>query len=360
MTWNEALDIDKTGFELGWDFYALGITPNMAAPSSVEKGFNAAKERMVTVTRPSRYERKWLQLRLNALLRERLVHPEVTPDYLESIDVSICPISLVELTRSTGLPTDWSVDRVLNDGAYAPGNLAVISTRINKVKGALTYEDVVRRRDEGHPALPPEQWNRIVSLMSGPYDIVKGDPDNVLPLLVHAPGVTRSRVQHISESFICAGLEPNSRARTALQSFCRETGTLPLCKELLRLIGKRAPSLVIPMLVWETPGMLDLWRRFWQQYLQAPHSPAAQAVEAAHAEYHQEQYFNFMQASAVNTRGCFATDEPEEETPAGAAEPEADAAAPGSDGTPAAESCAPQHGDSFELALEEGSAVQLF
>jgi len=33
---------------------------------------------------------------------------------------------LVELTHSTGADTDWSADRVNNDGAYADGNLIVM------------------------------------------------------------------------------------------------------------------------------------------------------------------------------------------------------------------------------------------
>jgi hypothetical protein len=124
------------GFELGWDIAALGRTIDLiACNADVRDGYKAGKLHFPRPMRhPDRFETKWLQLRLGALSRHRIVQPEITPQYLRYIDTDVCPVSLVRLTHSTRTDTDWSVDRINNSGAYADANLMVISTRVNRVK----------------------------------------------------------------------------------------------------------------------------------------------------------------------------------------------------------------------------------
>jgi hypothetical protein len=75
--------------------------------------------------------------------RCRIVHADVTSEYLEQIDCDRCVVTLESMSHSARAETDWSVDRINNDGAYAAGNLMVISTRANRAKGAKTYAEVV-------------------------------------------------------------------------------------------------------------------------------------------------------------------------------------------------------------------------
>ena len=89
--------------------------------------------------------RKWLQLRLHAWLRGRSVElVQVTPNHLQQIEVSHCPITRVALSAATLEATDASVDRVRNDAGYAAGNLAVMSTKANHAKAAHGFRDALR------------------------------------------------------------------------------------------------------------------------------------------------------------------------------------------------------------------------
>ncbi|MFL9942914.1 hypothetical protein [Paraburkholderia graminis] len=78
-------------------------------------------------------------MRQNTLRRGKVVNGVITPGFIEFIDYPTCPVTLVELTHSTGADTDWSVDRVNNDGAYADGNLIVMSVRANKAKATRAF-----------------------------------------------------------------------------------------------------------------------------------------------------------------------------------------------------------------------------
>ena len=62
------------------------------------------------------------------------------PTYLRQIDVACCPITRELLTHGSGIGSDASVDRVCDDGAYAAGNLAVMSQRANQAKADKTVD----------------------------------------------------------------------------------------------------------------------------------------------------------------------------------------------------------------------------
>lgn len=89
---------------------------------------------------------------------------------LNFIDNPDCPITLIELTHGTGGDTDWSVDRVNNDGAYAEGNLVVMSTRANTAKGDKSLLDVISLTADGLtlPGLSVREALRMRSVMEGP------------------------------------------------------------------------------------------------------------------------------------------------------------------------------------------------
>lgn len=184
--------LGKHLFDLGWDYFAAkqGM-PNDASnyPSFVE-GYETAKTRLKAV-RADRHYLKWLQIRYGALKRNRLFDETVTPQVIAQIDVDICPITLEKLTHSTGGDLDWSIDRVQNQIGYSLGNIIVVSTRANKAKGAMTYEEVLEAcyAEEPVNGLTPTEWMRwrfICSLTNSR----KNDEDKISFGYYCAPYVT--------------------------------------------------------------------------------------------------------------------------------------------------------------------------
>ena len=140
--------LDKIGFDCGWDHAEYGvIIPDHLMVGTLADGLHAglAQRGRSRPKEADRYVRKWLQLRRNAWRRERIFDDAVTPEYIRRIDVPYCPITRERLTYSTGEGSDWSVDRLVNDGGYARGNLVVMSTRANKAKDSLTTKQIVDR-----------------------------------------------------------------------------------------------------------------------------------------------------------------------------------------------------------------------
>ncbi|MEM5299102.1 hypothetical protein VSR82_32880 [Burkholderia sp. JPY481] len=160
----------EIGRALGWDLAHYGWIPREDAPADVREGHAAGKAHHGRRTRhPTRFERKWLQLRQNALRRGRVVHEGITAKYIEAIDHATCPVTLCEMTHGTGLDTDWSVDRVNNDGAYADGNLVVMSVRANKAKdrkGFFEVSDIVKANRD-MDGLTAKEWARLKCIMLG-------------------------------------------------------------------------------------------------------------------------------------------------------------------------------------------------
>ena len=118
---------DQIGFELGWDYAHHGIPPATPYAEGLRRCSMACAPARQPGTRtllPTRHVRKWLQLRLHAWLRGRGVELlQVTPNHLQQIEASHCPITRMALSTATLEASDASVDRVRNDAGYAAGNL---------------------------------------------------------------------------------------------------------------------------------------------------------------------------------------------------------------------------------------------
>jgi hypothetical protein len=183
----------EIGRELGWDLARYGWIPRDDANDDVIDGHKAGVAHFVRAQRvPDRFERKWLQLRQNALRRGRVVQPEVTPAFIRLIDHPICPVTLVPMTHALRADTDWSIDRVNNDGAYAEGNLVVISTLANKAKADRSFEGVVQTASElgDHETvegLNSRQWGRLASIMVGACASPADELAMSFPLLTRVP-----------------------------------------------------------------------------------------------------------------------------------------------------------------------------
>jgi len=193
---------EHVGFELGWDYAHYRVAPPAPyahEPSPLRDGLLAGQAAFGARTlAATRHVRKWLQLRLHAWLRGRSVElVQVTPNYLQQIDTSHCPITRVALSSATLEASDASVDRVRNDAGYAAGNLAVMSTKANHAKAAHGFRDAtrfVRQIDAeqlpGLGGLTAEQWSRVAVLCSF-VEPLPHDEACALPLLVLPPNRLR-------------------------------------------------------------------------------------------------------------------------------------------------------------------------
>ena len=158
---------DRIGFHIGQDFAHYGRTVATDAPESILTGYREGLKEKGKF-KSTRYINKWLQLRFNAYIRNKLFSEKITPDYIKIMDAETCPITGVPLTHATGEDTDWSVDRIANDFDYIPTNLIIMSTRANKAKGDKSADQIIQiaeTADGSREGLTEEQWKRMVELV---------------------------------------------------------------------------------------------------------------------------------------------------------------------------------------------------
>ncbi|MBE0548118.1 MAG: hypothetical protein IH627_10785 [Rubrivivax sp.] len=129
-----------------------------------------------------------------------VVDAKVSPQVLRDIAGSSCLVSLEPFSLSSGEPNNPSVDRLHNDGTYALGNLCPFVQRINRAKGAKTFEDVLTlaQCEEDQDGMLAAEWERLASLMYGAWDAFNAGGDSLLLPLATYPGrhtfTTRSQV----------------------------------------------------------------------------------------------------------------------------------------------------------------------
>jgi len=292
---------EHIGFELGWDYAHYRLVPPAPyaqEPSPLRHGLLAGQAAFgVRTLQPTGAVRKWLQLRLHAWLRGRSVElVQVTPRYLEQLEVSHCPITRTPLSSATLQGSDASVDRVRNDAGYAAGNLVVMSTKANHAKAAYGFREALEfvKQIEAGPStglrtgpstglrtgklggidgLTAAQWSRVAVLCS----FVEPLPHAVastLPLLVLPPNRLRlfNPVQalqaFVSQQLLTPGwshrvsrfedLLPGKPVRRAFQSFFH--ALLPRVLE-----GSRRDELHARWAVedaWRNPLVCKRWTAF--------------------------------------------------------------------------------------------------
>ena len=197
--------VESIGVELGWDYahYQLAPpAPYAQEPSPLRNGLLAGQAAFGARTLPAtRHVRQWLQLRLQAWLRGRTVELfQVTPNYLQQIETTHCPITRVKLAGINPEITDASVDRVRNDAGYAAGNLAVMSTKANHAKAGNDFHSALRLARQIDAAqqtgltnlagLTAAQWSRVAVLCSF-VETLSHHEACALPLLVLPPNRLR-------------------------------------------------------------------------------------------------------------------------------------------------------------------------
>lgn len=183
-------DAVEAGRQLGHDLWCCSLQPARPEwPQPAQEGFAEAAARGLRRRAADRFGRKWLQLRLGAWQRGRAVAADVTPALLRELDLEHCPVTREPLTHGLRADSEASVDRLNNDGAYASGNLAVMSVRANRAKGALAFAEVLAAARGERPAgeLTPAQWLRLAVLMLGPCHATRPAEAPLLPLVAPLP-----------------------------------------------------------------------------------------------------------------------------------------------------------------------------
>lgn len=259
---------------LGDDYAAYGLKLPEPAPEplreSLREGYRAGLARVGRPRAADRFVRKWLQLRYNALTRGRAVSNEVTVDLLRRLDVTACPVTLATLTHGEQKSTDWSVDRLNNDGAYAKGNLAIMSTHANGAKRTKNLAEV-RKLSEGDSTvdgLAPEEWSRMAAVMYGPC--VFEHPEDQWEMRQVAPvpeGVVRLQWQIFQDYLVRSATALPKEATQYLPFFLKRLPNNQLrssTKIMVQLIGERAHALASPFDVWFADDLFGRYKVFFE------------------------------------------------------------------------------------------------
>ncbi len=192
---------DRYAFQLGEDLGLCRMDQLAQWPSDeMARGYDHGRKR--AGKHADIYLRTLLRLRVNAYARSLPFSAAVTIEYLRQITVTACPVSGVSLTQGTLTDTDWSVDRLDNGLGYVPGNLCLMSTRVNQLKGAADFDELLvggaaaallgdqgmleQRTPSGLYAL---EVLRLASLMAAPASIARSSRIREFPPLAMAPGV---------------------------------------------------------------------------------------------------------------------------------------------------------------------------
>lgn len=238
---------DRVEFNIGWDYAAYGMPVPDEASDSLRAGHAAGLHKFRRpIGEADRYVRKWLQLRRNAAKRYRIFEDNVTPDWLRVIDVQVCPVTWEVLTHGTRSGTDWSVDRIVNDGSYARDNLAVMSTLANQAKSNKNIDDIceLAYQDGAADGLSAQEWYRLATFVVGTYEraglVWMGK--YMFPYSPHIPShMYLSMLQRLQEAimqkvFGCRGQEHFIRQITAMIKKYKADRTLHKLEKRMRKV----------------------------------------------------------------------------------------------------------------------------
>lgn len=175
-----SFDNQRVAFHIGQDTARYGLPPAAPDHRAYMEGY-----RLGGAGRPlasDRFVRKWLQVRTNAWRRNRHVAQDFSIGLLRDLDRPTCPVSGVAFTHGAGKDSDWSVDRIDNDGGYTAGNVLLVSTRVNREKGARSLSELLALGD-APPAPSPGgltaiEWRRLAWFAST-QDVDPGHPVRV-------------------------------------------------------------------------------------------------------------------------------------------------------------------------------------
>jgi hypothetical protein len=253
------------GFELGWDYaHYLGWHPDDERNKHFIGGFTTARQKIASTQPIDRFFRKWLQLRYGAWRRGKSFDHAVTPAFLAEIDCTHCPILGLELTHSSGQPTDWSVDRLNNHGGYAVGNLAVMSTLANSAKGNHSFDDILLLASLSVKTggLSPLEWTRLASLLTGPYSVIQ-EKELLFPLCINPPAyLPLNLFQELQLVVAKEARKPTSSLLARLIELSPGRGSTKNFKKMVQKIQKTTRDSDLGLNLWlqsDLLGLLEGW-----------------------------------------------------------------------------------------------------
>ncbi len=324
------------GFEIGWDFAHYRLVPpveQLLPGNPVRDGWEAGQVVFgMRTLRATPHVKKWLQLRLGAWMRGKAFElVQVPPNFLERIEVEVCPITGLALTRGTGAHTDASVDRVNNQAGYAAGNLAVMSVRANRAKSAYDWRDAaafVRQIETGQlgeiDGLNSREWARLAALMSYCTPLSHAEAAN-LPLLVLPPPRLRvlNPVQAVQAGLtLCFARTDRAPKHDALVRIFPAGVQFEARSFMTTLLARRiaAGPLATPAQLravleaaWCEPLIVRRWQRVALRMTPACCETVAAALPAAAAGLAPMRYLSLEQATegwALDTAGLVLSEGP--------------------------------------------------
>ncbi len=243
---------DRYAFQLGREMGILRLTPphdQEGKPEwphlEMESGYLHGLKQ--PPRRSDLYLRKLLNLKINAFARKIPVSSALSVDYLRSITVTVCPVSGDNLTQGELAESDWSIDRLDNTLGYVPGNLCMVSTRVNKLKGNLDLESLHDQVKANFYSLGLDglvldlpcglkglEGMRLAALMAGPQGNARSETIRYAPLAM-APGAWAT-----VEAFVAAIHVDCAKSRA-------ENRTYQIRKEFFKRLGSH---------VWRTSNRL--------------------------------------------------------------------------------------------------------
>jgi hypothetical protein len=110
-------------------------------------------------------------------------------------------VTLEPFSTKSKAQNNPSVDRLVNEGTYAAGNIGVLSIRANRAKGPKTFEEVgaLATAGEFREGLEGVEWMRMATLMYGAWSMaVSGLDSYLLPLATYpGPAMFTSESQNV-------------------------------------------------------------------------------------------------------------------------------------------------------------------
>ena len=270
-------DLDRIeAREIGFDFARRGLGLPADPGTAFREGWLEGRARFgQRFDGGTPWDRKLLRLRHSAWRRSRIVDKLVTAEHLERISVSVCPITREVLTTGTHGLSDATVDRVFNGGAYAVGNLAVMSQRANLAKANRSIEEIgaIAHGLDGegrYEGLGRVEWVRLESLCS--LSLPSGHVPHVCPLTVMPPkGLVISHgfaIVMIGTSLMAVNaIRPAVTA--GVRELCGATGAKKAFDEYLKALRVRKAAVAKGSKSWQSVfhPLEDAWlsELVWEQ-----------------------------------------------------------------------------------------------
>lgn len=273
----ERMSFDHVGHNLGWDFAAHGIKPPGTDDPAILRGFQEGEQRFGRSTiEADLFVRKWLQIRFNAFTRRRVFDDSVTPAFIAKICTNYCSITRVPMTVKTFSGSDWSVDRIINNGGYTPDNLMIISTMANRVKNDKTLEDIEKFVSD--PSLDPRlksfEWLRLYGVMQIAYahaGLLPPEKHKLIPIVAFSPPhIPWAWQEKLQLCFLMMAIRKNCLAKlpkssgayhffNAVKTSCEaDTDASRLSHKIIARMRRKAPTVRLASDLWWDPATMDL------------------------------------------------------------------------------------------------------